>query len=231
MNNFAAIFKKQLKDALKNKEVLIQFVMFPVLTVVMTLGVKLDGMPENFFISLFATMYICMAPLSSAAALIAEEKEKGTLRVLLMSGVKPQEFLTGIGGFIWAACMIGSAVICALGRYDVRSAVIFMAIMAVGILISLVIGGAIGLLSPSQTAAHSVSIPLMLVLSLLPMLSAFNNTIAKAAKMLFLEQIRQCFSHGREVGVSTEAITISAVNLIIAITVFVLAYRKNRQEI
>ena len=72
---------------------------------------------------------------------------------------------------------------------------------------------------------------LMLVLSLLPMLSAFNDTIAKTAKMLFSEQIRQCFSHGSEVGVSTEAITISAVNLVIAVTVFVLAYRKNRREI
>ena len=220
MNNFAAIFKNQLKDALKNKEVLIQFVMFPVLTAVMTLGVKLDGMPENFFISLFATMYICMAPLSSAAALIAEEKEKGTLRVLLMSGVKPQEFLAGIGGFIWAVCMIGSAVMCALGRYDLQSAVIFMTIM----------GGAIGLLSPSQTAAHSVSIPLMLVLSLLPLLSAFNNTIAKAAKVLFSEQIRQCFAEGKTVGVNTTAVIVSSANLVVALAVFVWAYRRSRRR-
>ena len=230
MNNFAAIFKKQLKDALKNKEVLIQFVMFPVLTAVMTLGVKLDGMPENFFISLFATMYICMAPLSSAAALIAEEKEKGTLRVLLMSGVKPQEFLAGIGGFIWAVCMIGSAVMCALGRYDLQSAVIFMTIMAVGILISLVIGGVIGLLSSSQTTAHSVSIPLMLVLSLLPLLSAFNNTIAKAAKVLFSEQIRQCFAEGKTVGVNTTAVIVSSANLVVALAVFVWAYRRSRRR-
>lgn len=228
MNNFAAIFKNQLKDALKNKEVLIQFVIFPVLTAVMTLGVKLDGMPENFFISLFATMYICMAPLSSAAALIAEEK--GTLRVLLMSGVKPQEFLAGIGGFIWAVCMIGSAVMCALGRYDLQSAVIFMTIMSVGILISLVIGGAIGLLSPSQTAAHSVSIPLMLVLSLLPLLSAFNNTIAKAAKVLFPEQIRQCFAEGKTVGVNTTAAIVSSANLVVALAVFVWAYRRSRRR-
>ncbi len=230
MKNFIAIFKKQLKDALKNKAVLIQFVMFPVLTVIMTMNVKPEGMPENFFVSIFATMYLCMAPLSSAASLIAEEKEKGTLRVLLMSGVKPQEFLTGIGGFILAACMTGAAVMCAVGGYSGKSAVIFMAIMAAGIVISLVIGRAIGLLSNSQTAANSVAIPLMLVMSMLPLLSAFNNTIAKAAKMLFSEQIRQCFAPGSEVSVSAEAVIISGVNFIIAAAVFFGAYKRSRRR-
>ena len=93
MNNIAAIFKKQLKDTLKNKTVLIQFVMFPVLTLIMNNAIKMQEMPENFFVNLFATMYIGMAPLTSIASIISEEKEKNTLRVLIMSNVKPYEYL------------------------------------------------------------------------------------------------------------------------------------------
>ena len=115
-----AIFKKQLKDTLQNKTVLIQFIMFPLLTLIMNHTITLEGMPENFFVNLFATMYIGMAPLTSIAAVISEEKEKNTLRVLMMSNVKPYEYLLGIGSYIWLACMLGAAIICTAGRYEFR---------------------------------------------------------------------------------------------------------------
>ncbi len=76
MHNIFAVFRKQIKDTLKNKTVFIQFIMFPILTLVMNHVVKIDGMPENFFVNLFATMYIGMAPLTSIAAIISEEKNK-----------------------------------------------------------------------------------------------------------------------------------------------------------
>ena len=48
MNNIVAIFKKQLKDTLRNKTVLIQFVMFPIMTLIMNNAIKIQEMPENF---------------------------------------------------------------------------------------------------------------------------------------------------------------------------------------
>ena len=60
MNNVAAILKKQLKDTFKNKTILIQFIMFPLMTLIMNNAMKIEGMPENFFVSMFATMYIGM---------------------------------------------------------------------------------------------------------------------------------------------------------------------------
>ncbi len=81
MESVGMILQKQRKDTWKNKAVLIQFVMFPVLVVIMTKLVKIDGMPKNFFVNLFASMYVGMAPLTSLSVVIAEEKEKNTLRV------------------------------------------------------------------------------------------------------------------------------------------------------
>lgn len=48
MSNIIAVMKKQLKDTLKNKTVFIQFIMFPVLTIIMNRAITIDGMPENF---------------------------------------------------------------------------------------------------------------------------------------------------------------------------------------
>ena len=50
MKNISVIFLKQLKDTLKNKAVLIQFVMFPLMAVIMENTVKFEDMPEKFFV-------------------------------------------------------------------------------------------------------------------------------------------------------------------------------------
>ena len=60
MRNSLIILKKQLKDTLKNKTVLIQFILFPVMTLIMENAIKIDGMPELFFTKLFSVMYIGM---------------------------------------------------------------------------------------------------------------------------------------------------------------------------
>ena len=77
MREAFVIFRKQVRDTLKNKEILIQFVLLPVLAVIMENAVKVEGMPENYFIKLFSVMFAGMAPLVSMAAILAEEKEKG----------------------------------------------------------------------------------------------------------------------------------------------------------
>ena len=71
-----AVWKKQMKDTLKNKAVLLQFVMFPVLSIIMQNSIKIDGMQERYFVILFATMYVGMAPLTAVASIISEEKER-----------------------------------------------------------------------------------------------------------------------------------------------------------
>lgn len=184
-----AVFRKQIKETLKNKEVLVQFMMFPLLVVIMENLVHVEGMPEHYFVSLFSSMYVGMAPLVAMVSILAEEKEKGTLRVLFMADVKASEYLAGVGGYVWTACMLGAGVFAAAGEYEGRAAAGFLAIMGTGIFISLVFGAAIGVAGRNQMSATAVSVPVMLVLSFLPMLSSFNGTIEKAARFVYTQRI------------------------------------------
>ena len=84
MKHMITIIQKQLLDTLKNKPILIQFILFPLFSIIMTYAIQIQEMPENFFVNLFATMYIGMAPLVSISAIISEEKEKNSLSVLLL---------------------------------------------------------------------------------------------------------------------------------------------------
>lgn len=226
MKNINAVFLKQLKDTLKNKAVLIQFLMMPVMAVVMENSIKLDNMPEHFFVKLFAVMFVGMSPLTCMSAVISEEKENNTLRALMMSNVKPFEYLTGVGLYVWLMCMAGSAVFAVCGGYKGRELCIFMLVMSAGILLSGLTGAVIGIFSKNQMSATSVSVPVTMVFSFLPMLSMFNSTIEKVSRITYSQQISNLINGLGSTDIKAENITVIAVNFLIAIILFALAFKK-----
>lgn len=228
ITNTVAIFQKQVKDTFRNKTILIQFVMFPVLTVVMENAVKIEGMPVNFFVNLFATMYVGMAPLTSMAAVISEEKEKNTLRVLRMANVKFMEYLLGVGGYIWLICMLGACVFGICGQYKGRAWWNFVTVMAIGILVSILIGAVIGTWGKNQMAATSITVPVMMIFSFLPMLSMFNSTMEKIARFTYSQQLHLLISNVERMEVSIENISVMVLTVIVTMMLFIYAYKKQR---
>ena len=229
MRNIEAVFWKQIKDTFKNKVILIQFVMFPLMVCIMENAVVMEDMPEHFFVKLFAAMYIGMAPLIVMSSIISEEKENGTLKILLMSDVKPSEYLFGTGSYIWLICMAGSCVFAIVGKYQGKALAAFLLIMATGIIASLLIGAAIGTWSRTQMMANSVGVPAMIVFAFLPMLSMFNETIKKAAKFTYSEQISILLNRlGDEMTtlVQAENVLMILLNMGIALICFLFAYKK-----
>ncbi len=225
INHIGAILWKQLKDTLKNKTILIQFLMFPCMTVIMENAISIDGMPEHFFANLFAVMYVGMAPLTAMSAIIAEEKEKNTLRVLHMCNVNAFEYLLGNAIYIVFICMMGSLVIAFAGGYRGNELLTFMLIMFVGHTISMLAGAAIGAFSANQMMATSLTVPVMMIFSFLPMLSMFNDTIGKVAKYFYSEQLYLLINNLSSIEIGPETITILGVNIFLILSCFIIAYR------
>lgn len=226
MRNVAAVFHKQIKDTFKNKEILIQFVMFPLIAFIMEKLIHVEELPRNYFVNMFSSMFVGMAPLVSIAAVISEEKEKNTLRVLMMSGVKPAEYLLGVGSYIWTACMVGALVMGITGNYKGRDLAVFLAVMGVGILASMLIGAAIGTLSRNQMMATSLTVPVMMIFAFLPMLAGFNDHIKNIARIAYSEQIGILIGRVGEFQVGWENVSVIMGNMLAAVLVFRYAYRK-----
>ena len=230
MKTTTVIFKKQMVDTLKNKEILIQFIMFPIITIIMENVISIEGMPDYFFAKMFSAMYMGMAPLIATAAIIAEEKEKNTLRVLMMSDVKPVQYLLGVGSYVWLLCMIGAAVIAVSTGFQGKQLLFYMCAMGFGNTVSIVVGAAVGMFARNQMMATSVVMPVMLVLAFLPMLAMFNKTLEKVAYFFYTRQI-QMFMNGPEYDmIESRGILIVLCNLIVASVLFLVAYRKNGLE-
>ena len=226
MKHISAILWKQVKDTLKNKTILIQFLMFPIMTIIMENAIEIDNMPEHFFATLFASMFIGMAPLTAMSSIISEEKEKNTLRVLLMSNVKPLSYLAGVGIYVFVMCMIGACVIGFASGYKGNVLLIFILIMAIGILVSILTGAVIGTMSKNQMMATSVMLPVMMIFSFIPMLSMFNETIKKFGKVIYTQQISTMLNSVNEFEIKTEQILVIVITIVVAALAFVFAYKK-----
>ncbi len=230
MRNIGAVFLKQIKETFKNKTILIQFMMFPIFAVILENAVKIDNMPEHFFVKLFAVMFVGMAPLTCMSSVISEEKEKNTLRALMMSNVKPVQYLLGVGTYIWLMCMAGAVVFGLCGAYSGSDFGLFMLIMAAGILLSILTGAIIGICCKNQMTTTSVTVPVMMVFSFLPMIAMFNENIEKVARITYSQQISLLINGIGIEKISPENVVVILGNLFIAVVLFGVAFKKKGLE-
>lgn len=198
------------------------------MTLIMEYAITLDGMPELFFTKLFSIMYIRMALLTSVAAIISEEKEKNTLRVLMMSNVKPWQYLTGVGLYVWLICMVGAGVMAT--RLDLEAIAFYMCIMGIGFAISIIAGACIGIYSKNQKSATSLVIPVMMILAFLPMLAMFNDKIAKVAKIFYTQQLKVCLDNMKVTNIIKETVMVVIVNVLVLIGMYGITYKRKGLE-
>ncbi|MGI5887913.1 MAG: ABC transporter permease [Oscillospiraceae bacterium] len=224
MRRIRAVLHKQVKDTLKNKSVLIQFLFFPIITIILQNSISLKDMPENFFVTLFGTMYAGMAPLVAVAGIIAEEKEKNTLRVLRMANVGAGEYLIGIGFYVVVLCLLGVFVIGLQGTYDAGGVGLFVLYLGFGVIITALLGAFIGVCSRNQMSATAISVPVMCVLAFLPMLSIFNEKIAKVSQFVYTQQVYDLVSGSMKI--STRSLVIVLANAAVVLVLFIVGMRR-----
>lgn len=223
-----AIIIKQFKDILKNKSIIVQFVMFPVMSIVLTSSVSVSDIPGQYFVILFASMYVGMAPIIVLSNIIGEEKENGSLRMLLMSNVKPLEYILGISFSVMIICILGLFVMAIAGGYLGFELVNFVIIGSIGMIISILLGSIIGLVSKNQMMANSLSVPAMLICSFVPMLSMFNQHIKDFGQFLYTQQINQLFTMIPINEFPIKAMLIIMGNLIVLLIIYIRIFSKRK---
>lgn len=136
INHICAIFIKQIKDSLKNRLVLVVFFMFPILALVfkeIVSEVELD-----FILPSFITMNTVMVPIIFMSSIVSEEKEKKTLRMLIMSNVKAWEYLIGVGFCVFLLALISNCFFLFIIPFNAKEIVTFIVSSIIGIILSLV---------------------------------------------------------------------------------------------
>lgn len=178
MDKLWVLFKKDLKSILNNKNILL-IMLLPIFFAVAYQTIfgdqRLSDMAAtNFVLTLCVLLNISALPMSSLSLMVAEEKEKNTLRTLMLSDVSSTEFLFSKASVVLLAMIISNVAI-----YGITSAP--MEYIAPYILVTTCISGSvlffgaiIGLLAKDQMTTGSLSTPFMFIFMFLPM---FSDTI------------------------------------------------------
>ena len=226
MRSARAIFIKQLRDTFKNRMVLVQFIVFPIMAFVMTeLVAKADDtIPNSMFVTMFAAMFVGMTPLMMANAAIAEDREHKSLRFLVMAGVKPYEYLLGIGGFVLLICSIVSVVFGLIGGFEGTELMKFIAVLIIGSIASALLGFTIGILSKNQQAATALGTPMFMVLAFSPMIAQFNETVEKVASVFYTQQVN-ILVNDSSASVAKPFLIIAA-NIAVLAVLFIVVYKQ-----
>jgi len=226
MRNARAIFTKQVLDLLKNYMVLIQYIIFPLVALVFTeLVAKADDtIPDSLFVTMFAGIFSGMTLVSTTVSIIAEDRERKSLRFLIMAGVRPSEYLLGIGGVVLCASLVVSVAFALMGAFAGREFVVFVSVMVLASVASILLGATIGILSKNQQAATAVGMPIAMILGFGPMIAMFNETAGKVFGIFYTQQmsvITSDFSASL-----TKPLLIILANIAVLLVLFMVAYKK-----
>lgn len=177
-----ALMKKDFRMLAGNKNtffMLLLPILFCVLyTKVLPIG---DQAGQIYPLALCEVLNLVCAPISLLSMMVAEEKEKNTLRTLIMSDVKAMEFLASkmfVVLLLMEVVSVVNYVIVGLSMKYFAGYLFISTLASIGILF---LGAAVGIMSENQMSTGTISTPLMLLLMLPPMFAGMNDVLEKIA--------------------------------------------------
>ena len=222
------LFKLGLEDLTKNLNVFI-YVLFPVLFAL--LYSNLDTLTNNFTFSLCVLLNIAMVPIALMGTIIAEEKEKNTLRTLMLNNVKAMEVLIAKALICLLFVVLDNILIYFLAGLPLAN---FLSYQLVGLFVGLAViffGAVVGLLAKNQMSAGLLSTPFMLILMAPIFMSMiYNKVISKISSFLPTDAMMTIFHN-----ISSQTITFANTGkpfliiagwFIVSIIMFNLVYKR-----
>ena len=225
--NISAVFLKQLKDSLKNKLIIFIFFMFPIMCLIFKYVLEAPIF-ENIVLPMFINMNALSLPFMCASNIIAEDKEKGSLKNLIMANVKGWEYLIGIGLTMFTLSFISTSIF--LFYYDLSSlnvtkVWIFFFSSFCSIIISILIGSIFGLISKNQMSSAPIASPLFIFLGMLPTLSKLNEDLETFSKIFYSHHTYSFFTTLSFEDVNYVPFLSISLNFIVCLAAFIIIYK------
>jgi ABC-2 type transport system permease protein len=185
------------------------------------------GMPADYVMMLCLLMNMSMTGVSCMAMMIADEKEKHTLRTLMLSNVSASEFLLSKALVVLCLTEFGSLLIYFITGSTVPMLTRFLPVSLVTCLCLLIIGALVGIISKNQMTTGLFAAPVMLILLLPPMLAQINDTYLQFARFTpTYSMVNLLFQEGDRLF----SIAVLAGWVLLGALLFALAYRRKRLD-
>lgn len=179
-----ALIKKDVKDLRRNSS----FILMACLSIFFTAlyrFMKLGGeqMPADFVLGIGILMTLSMLPISITAMIIAEEKEKYTLRTLMLSNVSATEFLLSKAIVVFVL----TQVVCIISYFIVGGLypfATFFGVTAITAICLLLLGAIVGIVSKNQMSTGVMASPLAMLMLMPAIFGQADESIAKFSQFI-----------------------------------------------
>ena len=173
------LFKKDIKIMFTNKNFLLMMVMplaFTLLYMGMFSGDEMDG--QKYFLTTMCQVFnVLIVPLAGLSMLVAEEKEKHTLRVLMLNDVSAIEYLASKVLAVLVAMEVSGILIFVITGTEIGALLPGVFIMTLASICMLLFGGAFGMLCKDQMSTGTLTSPLFMLFMFPPLIGAYMGGI------------------------------------------------------
>lgn len=187
IHRLKVLTKKEFKDFFKNMNVSLMCIL-PIILVLLFVNMQKTNQSQDYdqfqVLNLGLSINLVFVSTFAISMLIAEEKEKNTLRTLMLSSVRPLEFLIGKAVVILFCSILSNAAIFMIVGFDndYLTSYLFWTISVTFIM--MLIGGVIGLVAKSQMSTSVLGLPVIFGFMIIPMFSQVNESFESLSKLL-----------------------------------------------
>ena len=227
-----AIFLKDWKDLLRNSYIL--FTLAIPLVFAAWLG-RMGGEEGAAFATYPINLSLIIAGAFIQAAMVAEEKEKNTLRGLLLSPASTVEVCLGKSALSAAMAIVVVIGSIFLSDYKVPSLPLFALSIILGLVFYIAIGTILGLLSRTVMETSIIGTPVLCIFGMSSMFKTMveNETLLTILDYLPNEQLNTIWtglSSGQGFSALIENILVLLVWVAVSIMLTIMIYRKRRVD-
>ena len=224
-----AILSKDWKDLLKNSYIIFTLA----LPLIFATWIGSMGSDAAIFNTYPIHLALVIAGSFVQAAMVAEEKEKNTLRGLMFSPASTIEILIGksaLTAIMTIFVIIGSIL---LIEFQIPSLLLFSVSIILGLIIFITIGTILGLLSRTVMETSIIGMPVLIVFGMGSMFKAMidNEAIIRVIDYLPSEQLNVAWeglSNGQGLSGIMNQLLVLLIWVVVTLLFAVIIYRKRR---
>lgn len=212
---------------LSNKVILLQVLMPIGLTYIYKFMIDNQESQEQLsvpYLMICLSLSFVLAIGGPVLTVMAEEKEKNTLKVLILSGVHLIEYIVSTIILPLLISAIYIIVLPIILNVHIKYLLMYIIVCSLTVIVILLLYLLLGLFAKSQVMAQAFAVPTMLISAFLPMLSSMNKTISKIIDYSYVGLFTKLFNQWESFSLEKSmlqffSLAIWIISLLILITV------------
>ncbi len=176
-----AIFRKEAQDIVTNFNV--SFIYLVAIGIVLLFQRTIGAVGDPFITGFGILFLLAMGGIYVPSMLVAEEREKRTLEVLMLSPATPLEIFIGKGLLTLVSMALTAMVIYLLQGVAPSEIPVLLFLFLLGVCACIPLGMVVGMLAPNILSTGLVGMPLYMAFTFLPMF-AERGTVAQRLSQL-----------------------------------------------